>query len=79
MCREVLGDYPASSRHGCTPIASRAITMLSVCRLLRHLVQRKRRSFSGTSPLPASMIACKSAGAWWWQALHPDSSAGSER
>ena len=34
------------------------------------LVQRNFRSFTGTSPWPASMIACKSAGAPWWHALH---------
>jgi hypothetical protein len=57
-----LVGSPSSARHGCTASASRDITTLSV-RRLPHAVQRKGRSFSSSSPLPTSMIACRLAGA----------------
>jgi hypothetical protein len=49
-------------RHGCTPYPPLLIVTWSGNRL-PHLAQRNRRSFSGTSPRPTSMIACGSAGA----------------
>ncbi len=61
--------YPASGRQGCTLTPPRPIITLSVIRL-PHLAQRNFRSLSGTSPLPASMMACRSAGPWCRQALH---------
>jgi hypothetical protein len=48
--------------HGCTRIASRDV-MTTLVRRLPQLVQRNLRSFTGTSPRPASMMACKSASA----------------
>ena len=54
---------PCSSRrgrHGCTPIAVRPVHTKSV-RLLRQFEQRNRSRVSGTSPVPASIIFCRSA------------------
>jgi hypothetical protein len=56
-------------RHGCTPYPPLLIVTWSGNRL-PHLAQRNRRSFSGTSPRPTSMIACGSAGACWRQDRH---------
>jgi hypothetical protein len=53
---------PCYPRHGCAPRAALAIVTWSVSELW-HLVHRKRRFFSGTSPRPLSIIAWRSAGA----------------
>jgi hypothetical protein len=57
----VLVGSESSARHGCTRCASRLVITASVIRL-PHFAQRNFRSFSGTSPLPASMMVCRSAG-----------------
>ena len=66
------GPPSRAAHHGCG--LSRDVTTKSV-RSLPHLEQRNLRRVSGTSPLPWSMRACRSASAWCWQPpLHQTSS-----
>jgi hypothetical protein len=61
--RAVSLPYPASDRHGCTPMPPLPMTTASV-RRLPHLAQRNLRSINGGSPWPASTMAWRSAGPW---------------
>ena len=67
-----LYDLAAGRCQGRTPMVVLSVHTKSV-RLLRQFELRNRSQVSGTSPLPASIIFCMSAGAWWRQDLHQTS------